>query len=276
VIGRRANTHFVAVLCACAAALVAPALALAGSGGGGLSAPPGSQSSADGNTGAAGNSGATGNSGTTGTTQPGNVSVTSTAGGMSIVTRSSAFLANGLKFSGTAPSRDAGKTVVIERSGHQTGWTWTPTVQAQVASNGSFSAVWNTNHIGRFSIRAVLSSGQPSGATTSADSSDWPTVTVIVYRPSVASWYGDKSQWGSTTACGQVLHKNTLGVANKTLPCGTQVAFYYEGRTITVPVIDRGPYVRGRDWDLTRAAATLLKVDGVATVGAVSLPRQPS
>ncbi len=255
------------MVCACAAALAVPALALAGSGGGGLSAPAGSQSSA--NSGSA----AAGNSGTPGSTQPGNVSVTSTAGGMSIVTRSSAFLANGLKFSGTAPSQDAGKTIAIERSGHQTNWTWAPTVQARVAGDGSFSAVWKTNHIGKFSIRAVLSSGQPSGATTSADSSDWPTVTVIVYRPSVASWYGDA---GSTTACGQVLHKNTLGVANKTLPCGTQVAFYYQGRTITVPVIDRGPYVNGRDWDLTQAAAKLLKIDGVATVGAVSLPRQSS
>ena len=168
---------------------------------------------------------------------------------------------------------------MIERSGHQTNWAWAPTVQARIASDGSFSAVWKTNHIGKLlDPRRALGSGQPSGATTSADSSDWPTVTVIVYRPSVASWYGDA---GSTTACGQVLHKNTLGVANKTLPCGTQVAFYYQGRTITVPVIDRGPYVKGRDWDLTQAAAKLLKIDGVATVGrrlaaAPSPPSAPS
>jgi hypothetical protein len=161
---------------------------------------------------------------------------------------------------------------VIERSGHETNWTWTPTVQAQIARDGSFSAVWQTNHIGRFSIRAVLGSGD-NAATSSAG---WPTVTVIVYRPSVASWYGGKGEWGSTTACGQVLRKNTLGVANKTLPCGTQVAFYYQGRSITVPVIDRGPYVNGRDWDLTEAAANLLKVDGVARVGAVSLPGKTS
>ena len=195
--------------------------------------------------------------------------VTDSAGGISIATHSSAFLANALRFTGNAPSQDAGKTVVIERSGHETNWAWEPTVQARIASDGSFSAAWQTNHIGRFSIRAVLGSGN-NAATSSAG---WPTVTVIVYRPSVASWYGDA---GSTTACGQVLHKNTLGVANKTLPCGTQVAFYYQGRTITVPVIDRGPYVNGRDWDLTQAAAKLLKIDGVATVGAASLPRKPS
>jgi rare lipoprotein A len=271
---RRANTHFVAVLCACAAALTVPAIALAASGGGGLSGSGGSKSSASGDTGSSGSTG-TGSSGsgtTTTGTQPGNVPVTASAGGISIATHSSALLANALRFTGNAPSQDAGKTIVIERSGHETDWAWTPTVQARVASDGSFSAVWQTNHIGRFSIRAVLASGN-NAATSSAG---WPTVTVIVYRPSVASWYGGKGEWGSTTACGQVLRKSTLGVANKTLPCGTQVAFYYRGRSITVPVIDRGPYVNGRDWDLTEAAANLLKIDGVATVGAVSLPRKPS
>jgi hypothetical protein len=188
---------------------------------------------------------------------------------MSIQTRSSAFLSNGMRFTGSAPSSDAGRTITIERSGHETNWAWTPTVQAQIGSNGSFSAVWQTNHIGRFAIRAVLASGQ-SGATTS---SDWPTVNVIVYRPSIATWYADN---GSTTACGVVLHKNTLGVANRTLPCGTQVALYYHGKAVTVPVIDRGPYANHADWDLTQATAKLLSVysAGVAHIGAASLPRR--
>jgi hypothetical protein len=186
---------------------------------------------------------------------------------MSIQTRSSAFLSNGLRFSGSAPSSDAGRTLTIERSGHETNWAWTPTVQARIGSDGRFSAVWQTNHIGRFAIRAVLTSGQ-SGATTS---SDWPTVSVIVYRPSIATWYADN---GSRTACGVVLHRNTLGVANRTLPCGTQVALYYQGKAITVPVIDRGPYANHADWDLTQATAKLLSVysAGVAHIGAASLP----
>jgi rare lipoprotein A len=247
---RRANAQFVALLCACGAVLGVPALGQASSGGGGLSGSGSSQSG--------------------GTTQPGNVTVTASGGGMSIATRSSAFLANQLGFTGSAPSRDAGQTVVIERSGHETNWAWTPTVQARIGSNGSFSAVWQTNHIGRFAIRAVLTNGQNGGATTS---SDWPTVSVIVYRPSIATWYADN---GSTTACGVVLHKNTLGVANRTLPCGTQVALYYKGKTVTVPVIDRGPYANHADWDLTRATAKLLSVYnvGVAHIGAVSLPRR--
>jgi hypothetical protein len=257
IVTRRANCYLLATLCVAAVALAVPAIAAAGSGGGGLSGSGGSQSSAGG--------------GTSGSTQPGNVPISASGNGVSIQTRSSAILSGGLRFSGSAPSQDAGKTVVIERSGHETNWTWTSTVQTTIGSNGTFSGVWQTNHIGQFAIRAVLSGGQ-SGASTSAN---WPTVNVIVYRPSVASWYGGKGVWGSTTACGETLHKNTLGVANRTLPCGTKVALYYQGRAITVPVIDRGPYVNGRDWDLTEATAQLLNVNGVAQIGAVSLPKRP-
>lgn len=255
---RRAIAYSVAALCAAAAALALPALGQAASGGGGLSGSGVSQSS--------GSQGAG-----SGATHAGNIPVSASGGGISIQTRSSAFLANGLHFSGTAPSQDAGRTLVIERSGHETNWAWTATVQTRINGNGSFSAVWETNHIGQFAIRAVLASGR-NGAADASSSSGWPTVNVIVYRPSVASWYGGKGVSGSTTACGEVLHNNTLGVANRTLPCGTKVALYYQGRSITVPVIDRGPYVQGRDWDLTEATAQLLKVDGVAQIGAVSLP----
>jgi peptidoglycan lytic transglycosylase len=256
---RRAIAHPIAVFCACAAVLAVPALGHAASGGGGLSGSgpsPGSHSQ---------------QSASSGTMHAGNVPVSASGGGISIQTRSSAFLSNGLHFSGSAPSQDAGRTLVIERSGHETNWAWTPTVQTRINSNGTFSAVWETNHIGQFAIRAVLASGR-NGAADATSSSDWPTVNVIVYRPSVASWYGGNGVWGSTTACGEVLHRNTLGVANRTLPCGTKVALYYQGRSITVPVIDRGPYVSGRDWDLTEAVAELLKMDGVAQIGAVSLP----
>jgi rare lipoprotein A (peptidoglycan hydrolase) len=205
-----------------------------------------------------------------GTTQPGDITVTSSASGMRIATRASAFLSNSLQVSGSAPSQDAGRTVEIELYGPKTNWTWTPTVQARVGSDGTFSATWQTNHIGRFAVRGVVAGTHPAAQGGHAT---WPTVTITVYRPSIATWYAD---WGATTACGVVLHKNTLGVANRTLPCGTRVALYYAGKTITVPVIDRGPYANHADWDLTEATATLLstKAVGIAHVGAVSLPRR--
>ena len=59
-------------------------------------------------------------------------------------------------------------------------------------------------------------------------------------------------------ACGGELTSSTLGVANKTLPCGTLVTLHYGGRTIRVPVIDRGPYVAGREFDLTEATKRAL------------------
>jgi rare lipoprotein A len=75
-----------------------------------------------------------------------------------------------------------------------------------------------------------------------------------VYRLAVASWYGG----GGGLACGGELTSSTLGVANKTLPCGTLVTLHYDGHTIRVPVVDRGPYVAGREFDLTEATKRAL------------------
>jgi rare lipoprotein A len=75
-----------------------------------------------------------------------------------------------------------------------------------------------------------------------------------VYRLAGASWYGG----GGSLACGGQLTSSTLGVANKTLPCGTLVTLHYGGRTVRVPVVDRGPYVEGREFDLTEATKAAL------------------
>jgi hypothetical protein len=73
------------------------------------------------------------------------------------------------------------------------------------------------------------------------------------------SWYGP-GFYGQHTACGQILTTTLRGVANRTLPCGTLVTFRnpYNGATITVPVVDRGPYVSGRQWDLTYGACLVI------------------
>jgi hypothetical protein len=75
-----------------------------------------------------------------------------------------------------------------------------------------------------------------------------------VFRLAGASWYGG----GGGLACGGTLTSSTLGVANKTLPCGTLVTLRYGGRTVRVPVVDRGPYVAGREFDLTEATKQAL------------------
>ncbi len=73
------------------------------------------------------------------------------------------------------------------------------------------------------------------------------------------SWYGP-GFYGRRTACGYALTTTLRGVAHRSLPCGTLVEFRNpaNGRTITVPVVDRGPYVAGRQWDLTGGACLAL------------------
>ena len=80
---------------------------------------------------------------------------------------------------------------------------------------------------------------------------------VALMRYRMATWYGP-GLYGNRTACGKRLRRRTLGVAHKSLPCGTPVTFYRAGRFVTVPVIDRGPFRRGVAWDLTAAAARKL------------------
>jgi rare lipoprotein A len=82
------------------------------------------------------------------------------------------------------------------------------------------------------------------------------------YRLADASWYGG----GGSLACGGQLTAATLGVANKTLPCGTLVTLRYGGREVRVPVVDRGPYVAGREFDLTEATKRALGFEGVGEV----------
>jgi rare lipoprotein A (peptidoglycan hydrolase) len=72
-----------------------------------------------------------------------------------------------------------------------------------------------------------------------------------------ATWYGP-GLYGNYTACGQLLAPSTIGVAHRSLPCGTTVKFIYHGRSIVTQVIDRGPFSRGNAWDLTQGAARAL------------------
>lgn len=88
---------------------------------------------------------------------------------------------------------------------------------------------------------------------------------VTVYRPAAASYYGP-GLYGGALACGGTLQPGTLGVANKTLPCGTRVKLRYRGHTVTVPVVDRGPYVGGRDFDLTAATKERLHFPDLGVV----------
>ena len=86
-----------------------------------------------------------------------------------------------------------------------------------------------------------------------------PAGPLSVYTESIASWYYD----AGNTACG--FHAG-LGVANRSLPCGTKVRLRYGGHSVTATVDDRGPYVGGRNWDLNQSTAAALGFGGVGTV----------
>jgi hypothetical protein len=98
--------------------------------------------------------------------------------------------------------------------------------------------------------QAPVRPAQPAPTAGSLSKSPWH------HDPNI-SWYGP-GLYGNGTACGQTLTKTLVGVAHRTLPCGTLVTFRYKGVTLTVPVIDRGPYVRGRTWDLSNGACQKL------------------
>ena len=198
--------------------------------------------------------------------QPGDVTATVSGGGATLSARISTLLHHQLRFVGQVPSADAGRTVVIQRLDRQAGWVDTASTTA--GRDGSFTAVWQTNHIGRFQTRLAIA---PSRGSAAHASSDTPTLQITVYRPAVATIFG-QGFYGQKTACGLTLRHQTLGVAHRTLPCGTKVAIYYGGRTIVVPVIDRGPYANHADWDLTEATARALGMQETETIGAVSLP----
>lgn len=73
----------------------------------------------------------------------------------------------------------------------------------------------------------------------------------------MASWYGP-GFYGNRTACGQRYSEDILGVAHKSLPCGTPVTLRFNDQVLTVPVIDRGPFTPGRMWDLSAATCRAL------------------
>lgn len=109
-------------------------------------------------------------------------------------------------------------------------------------------------------VPVVLPTPEPTPTPTpepTAEPTPSPTPEVWTLDPEV-SFYGP-GLYGNRTACGQVLTLDTPGVAHKTLPCGTRVAFRWNGIVTEVTVIDRGPYVRGRTWDLTGATCTVLR-----------------
>ena len=91
----------------------------------------------------------------------------------------------------------------------------------------------------------------------------------VIEQTGEASSYGQGFQ-GKTTANGEKFDKNDLTAAHPTLPLGTKakVTNLKNGRSVDVRINDRGPYVKGRDIDVSQSAAKKLDITkgGIAPV----------
>ena len=244
-----------------------------------------------------GGSGITGGSGTSGSdpTTPGTstqvlnlgTTVEATGDGITVSTVQSGLQGRTITFSGSVSPGDAGYAVVIRytTAAHPNSWTQATTATPDTA--GQFTATWTAHVSGRLSFTAALlasatatsqdsgGGGTTFGAPISTTTSETPAgatslstsaFTVTIFKSAIATFYGP-GLWGHRTACGERLRKSTLGVASRTLKCGTEVAVYYRGHEIVVPVIDRGPFANHASWDLTEATAEALGITQTVTIG---------
>jgi rare lipoprotein A len=128
-------------------------------------------------------------------------------------------------------------------------------LRTHTQADGAYKVRWHATGSGVYRARAKV-----VGSTVRSH-----RLTVNAFRPAEASYYGP-GLYGGGLACGGTLSPGKLGVANKTLPCGSQVTLRYHGKTVTVPVIDRGPYAGNREYDLTAATKAKLGFPSTGTV----------
>jgi hypothetical protein len=138
------------------------------------------------------------------------------------------------------------------------------TVKLQIQRRGHWVTIDRdrTNAAGRFVLRGRVRGPVSALARLRTNTGVKRSLGRLnAYRQAHASWYGP-GLFGNKLGCGGRLTPGSLGVANKSLPCGTKVTFRHNGRVLRVPVIDRGPYVGAREYDLTAATARKLGFSG--------------
>jgi rare lipoprotein A len=139
------------------------------------------------------------------------------------------------------------RRVVVEVGGRK--------LRAHTRADGTYEARWRAPRSGVYVARARVDDASVRSRS----------IRINAYRPAVASYYGP-GLYGGRLACGGTLTPGKLGVAHQALPCRARVTLRYRGRTVTVPVIDRGPYAGNREYDLTAATKTELGFPSTGTV----------
>ena len=167
--------------------------------------------------------------------------------GESLLSASPSTLGSPASLTGILAGSGSGRSVAVQLHGRS--GAWLTVARGPAARDGSFKLSWRAPKSGRFLARAVTAGARKSELTAT------PTTVITVHNKTQATWY---DQAGTTSACGVKLRKATLGVAHKTLPCGTRLDLSFRGKSITIPVIDRGPFVNGVSYDLTIEVARRL------------------
>ena len=94
----------------------------------------------------------------------------------------------------------------------------------------------------------------------------WFSVVFISISSSAFAENGIASIFCDRVTASGGMNCNGLVAAHKTLPLGSYHRVSYNGRSIVVKIIDRGPYIRGRIIDLSPGAAKALGINGLGQV----------
>lgn len=135
------------------------------------------------------------------------------------------------------------------------------TVKTQTTKRGTFAVKAKAESVGTGESTVRVRAASDKIAAGSGDKAG----KVSVLRPAVASYYGP-GLYGNQLGCGGTLQPDTVGVAHKSLPCGTKLIVAYGNESVKTSVIDRGPYVGGREFDLTEALKNKLGFGSTGTV----------
>ena len=147
----------------------------------------------------------------------------------------------------------SGRLVVLQRRAHR---RWVTIDRTRTRAHGRFTLHYRTRDPISAALRVRVAGGhRVTGRTRRIG-------RLEAFRPALASWYGE----GQALACGGHMTPGMMGVANKSLPCGTKVTIRYRGRQVRVSVVDRGPYSGAREFDLGPGVRSALHFDGVGTV----------
>jgi len=149
---------------------------------------------------------------------------------------------------------NTGRTVRLQV---RRGSRWVTVARTKTRARGRYSVAGKLRRIGSYRVRVLFAGDKTARASRRTIG------RVNVYRKVFVSWY---NIGGGQVACPGVSGRAKYGVAHKSLPCGTMVTFRHRGRTVRAKVVDRGPFVGNREFDLTAPTKVALRAGDLTTI----------